>query len=209
MAHIYVITNKKNNRQYVGKTINSIKERFREHINESHLPRASHRPLYDAMNKYGIDNFSIEELEECDIDIVDEREKYWINKLNTYHNGYNATFGGDGKILYDYKLLAEDYLKTNCLQDTAKKFHCDRDTVKRACYAYNIPILTSMERQNKINGTKVYMLDKKDETKIIKMFDSAAAASRFLGKGREGNSHILEAARGDRKSAYGYKWKYA
>lgn len=50
------------------------------------------------MNKYGIEHFHIEQLEECSAENSAEREEYWIAKLNTYgHTGYNATRGGDSK----------------------------------------------------------------------------------------------------------------
>ena len=59
------------------------------------------------MNKYGIENFIIEEIEEVDVKELSIREIYWIEYYNSYKNGYNATLGGDGKILYDYDLIAE------------------------------------------------------------------------------------------------------
>lgn len=52
-----------------------------------------------------MENFIIEKLEEVeDESNLSEREIYWIKELGTYgSNGYNASKGGDGKILYDYK----------------------------------------------------------------------------------------------------------
>ena len=47
------------------------------------------------MNKYGIDNFLFEVIEECDCEILDERERYWIHQLNTLEPyGYNIRNGG-------------------------------------------------------------------------------------------------------------------
>lgn len=54
------------------------------------------------MNKYGIDNFAFQVIEECDYEVLDDREKYWINKLNTLEpHGYNIQNGGR-------KLFGED-----------------------------------------------------------------------------------------------------
>lgn len=98
MAFIYVITNDVNGKQYVGKTNFSLERRFREHIADSKRERCNKRPLYSAMNKYGIEHFHIEQLEECSAEDSSKREEYWIAKLNTYGcNGYNATKGGDSK----------------------------------------------------------------------------------------------------------------
>lgn len=45
------------------------------------------------MNKYGVENFMIEELEYVDSNSeLSEREIYWIKELGTYgSNGYNAS----------------------------------------------------------------------------------------------------------------------
>lgn len=49
------------------------------------------------MRKYGIKNFTVEVIEECESrEQLNERERYWIVKLNCkYPNGYNMTDGGD------------------------------------------------------------------------------------------------------------------
>ena len=79
MAYIYLITNLINNKKYVGKTTNTIKERWQEHCRDSKKKRCEKRPLYDAFNKYGIENFKIEELEYIEDDSkLSEREVYWI-----------------------------------------------------------------------------------------------------------------------------------
>ena len=48
-----------------------------------------------AMRKHGRDNFSFQIIEECSEDNLAEREKYWIEQLHTYENGYNETRGGE------------------------------------------------------------------------------------------------------------------
>jgi hypothetical protein len=54
------------------------------------------------MNKYGIENFELALIENAEAELLDERERYWIEYYDTYKNGYNATLGGEGKTLYDY-----------------------------------------------------------------------------------------------------------
>lgn len=109
MAFIYVITNDVNGKPYVGKTNFSLERRFREHIADSKRERCNKRPLYSAMNKYGVEHFHIEQLEECSADDSAEREEYWITKLSTYgHTGYNATRGGDSKNIMIIKKLLKN-----------------------------------------------------------------------------------------------------
>lgn len=76
MSYIYVITNEINGKQYVGKTNDSVEKRFKEHINDSKKERCEKRPLYNAMNKYGAENFSISVLEECSAEESANREIY-------------------------------------------------------------------------------------------------------------------------------------
>ena len=97
MAYIYKIWNDINNKVYIGKTNRSLKTRFHEHCRDSKKENRNNRPLYKAMNKYGVENFHIEELEETSRELSSKRECYWIGYYNSFHNGYNATKGGDGK----------------------------------------------------------------------------------------------------------------
>ena len=76
MSYIYVITNNINGKQYVGKTNLTIDQRFKQHLRDSNKERCEKRPLYDAMNKYGIEHFSIEQLEECSVEEAPIKEIY-------------------------------------------------------------------------------------------------------------------------------------
>ena len=81
---------------YVGQTTNP-EARWSKHKsvarNIHSTPYKSH--LYSSMNKYGVDNFSFEIIEECDYEILDIRERYWIKILNTLEpHGYNIKNGG-------------------------------------------------------------------------------------------------------------------
>ena len=119
MSFIYCITNDINDKQYVGKTDHTIEKRFKEHCQDSKRERMEKRPLYNAMNKYGIEHFHIEQLEECSYEESEDREIYWIKKLNTFNDGYNATLGGDSKHYLDYDkiLYIHDWITENIEYD--------------------------------------------------------------------------------------------
>lgn len=72
MAYIYKITNSINGKIYIGKTYKTIEQRFKEHFKDS--KRYKNRPLYRAINKYGIESFKIEVIEKTNT--PEEREKY-------------------------------------------------------------------------------------------------------------------------------------
>ena len=101
MAYIYKITNKINNKSYIGQTTKlRPTDRFSQHKYLATHPEQekSQSYLHKAMNKYGVDNFIFEIIEEgIPINKLNEREIYWIQFYNTYSpNGYNLTTGGDG-----------------------------------------------------------------------------------------------------------------
>lgn len=92
---IYQIKNKKNGKVYVGQA-KDIKGRWKNHkcalIGNYH----NNRHLQNAFNKYGKSAFEFSVLEYCQIDELNEREKFWIEKKNAKQRGYNMTDGGEG-----------------------------------------------------------------------------------------------------------------
>lgn len=107
MIGIYKITNVLNGKVYIGQSID-IETRWKQHIDEG--KRLRHKTkLYYAMNEYGIDNFHFEIIELCESnqDILNQKERYWINYYDSYNNGYNSTLGGQGEDswIYNPKLI--------------------------------------------------------------------------------------------------------
>ena len=138
MSYIYKIKNNINEKVYIGKTNQTIIDRFIQHCKDSARIDRSNRPLYKAMNKYGVKNFSIEQIEECSLDIVNEREKYWIEYYNSFRSGYNATLGGDGASYLDYNLIYNTYKEVLSIAETARIIGCSEDSVRLVLKNYNI-----------------------------------------------------------------------
>ena len=85
---------------YIGQTKN-VKRRFREH----RRAKGGCRRVYNAIRKYGWDNFLKVIIEVFDDDVsgefIDEREIYWIKEHNTLSpNGYNLEEGGNAQKIY-------------------------------------------------------------------------------------------------------------
>lgn len=90
---IYKYQNKINGKVYIGQS-NNIEHRQKQHLYDSSQRSERATGVDVAIKKYGIENFDFTILEECPIDLLDEREIYWINYYDSYHNGYNRTPGG-------------------------------------------------------------------------------------------------------------------
>ena len=88
---IYKITNKVNNKSYIGQTRYTLQFRWNQHLHKK-----DNTYFHNAISKYGKDNFSLEILEECDVEKLNDREIFYIAKFDTFNNGYNLTIGGDG-----------------------------------------------------------------------------------------------------------------
>lgn len=111
---IYLITNDINSKVYVGQTIQTLNKRFNGHCCYSKSDRSTNMYIKKAIHKYGRDKFHITLLEECPINLLNEREKYWISFYNSYNEGYNLTKGGQDS----------NYFNLHRLEDTIdiKKF---------------------------------------------------------------------------------------
>lgn len=90
MIGIYKITNLINQKVYIGQSIN-IEKRWQDHC-----ATVDNCAIHRAIQKYGKENFVFEILEECDLSMLNEKEIYYIEKYNSYYDGYNMTLGGEG-----------------------------------------------------------------------------------------------------------------
>lgn len=88
---IYGLKNKTTGSWYVGQS-KDIQYRFARY---QRLKCKSQRKLFNALSKYGYDEFEKIILERCEETLLNEKEIYWISKLNSIENGYNLKEGGN------------------------------------------------------------------------------------------------------------------
>jgi len=98
---IYKITNKENGLIYIGCTINSLEKRFGQHLSRCFTSEYNSK-LYNSIKKYGQENFTIKLIEECDLNIIYETEKKYVEQYDSYNNGLNSTIGGEGCLGYTH-----------------------------------------------------------------------------------------------------------
>ena len=96
---IYLITNHKDGKLYVGQhNKTNISERWRAHKQNASRNDRKY-PLYTAMRKHGIDNFTCDIIYITSCNSLDKYEIYFAELLNTYvwnKRGYNAVLCGGG-----------------------------------------------------------------------------------------------------------------
>lgn len=112
-GYIYIVTNKVNNKQYIGKHKSSFFDP---------LYLGSGTVLKRAKLKYGINNFYSTLIEECDsLQMLNEREKYWIEYYDAINSDafYNVLKGGDGGFDFINTFLPHSHLGKH-LSDEAK-----------------------------------------------------------------------------------------
>lgn len=194
-----------------------IEERFKQHKNTAINPKskAYDYPLYRAIRKEGLENFSFQVLEECKKEDLNEREKYWIQYYNTYINdsfskGYNMTRGGEShENLFDYNLILKlwnEGLNYNQIQD---ELNCCVNTISKALQKNGISLEDIRERANNYKARKIqqYTLT----GKFIKEYNSIANAMKnlLIDFPTASNANICHACEKKITTAYGYLWKYS
>lgn len=156
MGYIYKIVNTVNEKIYIGQTcLNPPEKRWKIHLRDYMKTKMQNRPLYKAMNKYGIDKFKFCIVEEVDDDQLLERERYYIDKFRTYvgfedSNGYNATLGGDGKhtLIVDKQNIIRCYEMHGVISKVADEFHIDPNTVKKILKQENIVYICGQDKRD-------------------------------------------------------------
>jgi len=108
MTHfIYRITNKINNKSYVGQTRQTVEKRFKEHILGTNHKSLVHK----AISKYGAENFEVETLatfNNATQEEVNECEEKFMKELNTsIPHGYNIQRVVASGYKKDYKSTEE------------------------------------------------------------------------------------------------------
>ena len=176
MGYIYKIYNDINDKIYIGQTAQTIERRWQDHLYNS---ESLDRHLYFAMRKYGVDHFFIEQVEECDNEILCDREIYWVSYYDSYNNGYNETLGGDGNRKYNPAIFIELWQDGFSCKEIAQKIGCTAHTVSHWLQSYGITHQEAIERRASKRHKKVYQYDLYGN--LIKVFNSLLEVRYHFG----------------------------
>lgn len=229
MYSIYKIRNKINDKLYIGQTTFDIEKRFKEHVNRAKNELDINRPIYNAMRKYGIENFYIELVEtNLTKNQANERERYWISYYDTFYgNGYNATEGGDNGATHSLSVIQIDMDTLEVIHifksthDAARYFGKNNAPINRVClgqrnssygyywcYEYNYETYIEKikeQKETKKEDKKVNQIDI-HTNKIIGTYSSTWMAEKELNVT---HGHIKRVCENKRNTFHGYRWEYA
>ena len=103
---VYRITNTITGDFYIGSSKN-VKRRWAEHKWQSTWKKSPDNPMYKDMQKYGVDKFVFEIIEEVEMEQLKEKEQEFIEALQPTYNSNNA----NGLDVERYKEYQKEYQK--------------------------------------------------------------------------------------------------
>lgn len=221
LSGIYKITNLKNNLVYIGQTVN-FGIRRRDHWSDK-----TNDDLHNDIQKLGREYFKFEIIEKCDVDQLDEREKYWIEYYDSYNMGYNNTEGGSGNKLnaknsqcmpvYAYNLDGTFAAEYYSIASAMRKLNMKSNNITRCIIhndnhhhsggfmwrTYKTDQIPAFEKN--LDGKSIYCYDLNTRLFVKEYKTVTEAGMELCGKR---TPHICSAANGSRKSACGFLWSY-
>ena len=118
--------------------------------------------------------------------------------------------GGDGKVLYDYNVIAQLLRDGRRYREIVDVVGCSRDTVAFVNKKYNIGYVQEQAWVKRCIPIEQYSLD----GQYIQSFGSYGEAIRWLFENEYTSNakdnigtHIAAVVKGERKTAYGFIWK--
>lgn len=153
MIGIYKITSP-SNKIYIGQSIN-IKNRFKQYKKVNCKTQIR---LYNSFLKYGIEKHTFEIIEECSIELLNERERYWQDYYNVLNNGLNCI-----------------------LTKTNEKKHIVSKETKEKLRTLKLGKKTSEETKNKIRNIRLGSKMSK-ESSLKKSLSMKGSNNHFFGK---------------------------
>ena len=212
MGYIYKITNKIDNKTYVGQTIQDVEARWKDHLKKG----SNCRYLKSAINKYGIDNFEFKLVCITFDNQLDDMEIKYIEQYNSLvPNGYNLRMGGNSgrhnaetkqKISETLKKRYDnDVIRSKCPKPQLGKPHSE--ITKKKISEANKGRIISQESINKgIITRRIYKTIQFDiYGNRLNSFDSCKEAAEYIGISL---GHICKCCNGKIQSAKGFVWKY-
>lgn len=166
-GYIYKITTTQSNKVYIGQTTKTVEARFKAHIKSSTEKAKKTVHLYEAMNKYGVDTFSVEEIDIAETrEELDQKEIYWINYYDSIKNGYNMAPGGVNANIFDSEIIRQKHANKMRSEETRAK-------ISKTMHELRTTVGFSEEHKRKIRESS--QKRKEERAKLgLKFYDDCA-----------------------------------
>jgi hypothetical protein len=182
---VYQAKNRINNKKYIGRTIKTLDFRKKAHINRVNSNKDDCKIFYEAIRKYGQDNFEWTVLKECSTEQeLDHFEEFYIKlySSNTSHYGYNQTAGGQNKSTSRAVIDLETELIYPSATAAAYELGLDNGKISSVCRGDRAT--TGNKRFRYLDKIDVVVKLKKKTKRVRnnstgKLFDSCAKASKY------------------------------
>lgn len=207
---IYKATNVATGEVYIGATTISLHERINDHYNKA-TKNCGHK-FQNAIREYGFESFIWEQIDTgINTDELALKEKYYIQKFDSFNNGYNSDRGGGfKKTIYQYNLTGELESTFQSLEEASKSSSISEESISHACVGdrktsngFYWTYTSTFNLKEDIRKKKVVQYD--FEGKTLNVFDSIIEASKQTEINK---SSIAKCCRGERKKAGNFIWKF-
>lgn len=189
---IYKFQNTITNEVYIGQSV-ELEARYIRHRRDWIHGTTD---FYQAIQQYGWNNFSYEVIEQCDSSQLNEREQYWIEYYDSYHNGYNMNRGGSRPNSINHNLIYDLFDTGYTPKEIAEKMSIGISTVYQSLNCYS-PYL----EQRPLNQYTIYQYDL--QGLYLSEWSSCKEAGRVLNIDPAAIGKVLS---GQRNSAGGFMW---
>ena len=202
MGYIYKVQNKVNNKVYIGKTVNTIRERWLEHIDEAN--RGDNTLLHKAITKYGKDNFYVDEIENCSCELLNTKEIHYIALFHSHmsEGGYNMTYGGEGTTKYSDEDILELWASGLRACEISQQLGANPNTISQRL---KFLIDDKAARQRYFESRKKAVIQYDIYGNPIRIWDCAAYAESTLGLSKGSVSRCCNKIR---YSSGEFLWKF-
>ena len=202
---IYKMTNNINGKVYIGQTIRELDERTKEHIRHNKII------IDKAIQKYGIENFTVEQIDLAEsIDELNQKEMYWIKLYDCITpKGYNQCYGGNNTYGYHHKEEAKRKMSIKKSQlyvgesnPFYNKTHSEESRKKMSEVRKGLKHLTKEQ---------IKRLRESHHTVKVMNVDTGEIFNSIKEAGLKYNiepTHITRVCKGKRKTSGGYRWEY-
>jgi len=180
---IYKVTNRINNKIYIGLTVQTIQERFWHHHYEARQGSKSY--FHRALLKHKPENFIVEQIDiASSIEELKQKEINYIKQYNATNRkiGYNLSEGGDGSPGNKLSDKTKNKIRQKALGRTAsEKTKIKMSLSKKGRKAHPNTLISIIER-NIINSKKVAIFH--ISGRLIKIVNSITECSKYFNCSR-------------------------